>query len=210
MTLWTEKYRPSRISDVVLPKALTTAMNDVVKTGDIPNMIFYGGPGVGKTTVAKALIEELNGSCMMINGSDDSGIDSLRTRVRNFASTASLTGGQKVVIYDEADALTAATQAALRGFIEEFADSCRFIFTCNHYNKLIEPLRDRCVSYDFSAAISDKEMEKMQARMFQRLTVILDGEGVEYDPAVLVAMVKQLCTTLAQADWRLEPVFKVW
>ena len=153
-------------------------------------MIFYGGPGVGKTTVAKALIEELNGSCMMINGSDDSGIDALRTRVRNFASTASLTGGQKVVIYDEADALTAATQAALRGFIEEFADSCRFIFTCNHYNKLIEPLRDRCVSYDFSAAISDKEMEKMQARMFQRLTVILDGEGVEYDPAVLVAMVK--------------------
>lgn len=188
--LWVEQYRPSKISDVILPKTLTTAMNGIVKTGDIPNMIFYGGPGVGKTTVAKALIEELDGSCMMINGSDDSGIDALRTKVRNFASTASLTGGQKVVIYDEADALTAATQAALRGFLEEFADSCRFIFTCNHYNKLIEPLRDRCVSYDFSAAVSDKEMEKMQARMFQRLTVILDGEGVEYDPAVLVAMTK--------------------
>lgn len=193
--LWTEVYRPAKIDDIILPKKIRKSLTNIVSTGEIPNMVFYGGPGVGKTTAALALINELNGSAMMINGSDDSGIESLRTKVREFASTASLSGGQKVVIYDEADALTAATQAALRGFIEEFASSCRFIFTCNNKNKLIEPLQDRLVSFDFTVPYA--EMEVLQAKMFQRLCNILDENGVEYDVKVISAFVKS-----HDARWR--------
>ena len=185
---WSEQYRPDRINDIILPKALKKRMKAIVKSGELDNMIFYGGPGAGKTTLALALVNELNGSAMVINGSDESGIESLRTKVREFASTASLTGGQKVVIYDEADALTAATQAALRGFIEEFAGVCRFIFTCNNVNKLIEPLKDRCPPIDFS--VPSKEVESLQAEMFVRLMEILDENGVEYDQKALVAYVK--------------------
>lgn len=192
---WTEVYRPNRVKDVILPKTLRKRMQGVVDSGDIPNMIFYGGPGVGKTTVALALVDELKGSSIMINGSDESGIDALRTKVRDFASTASLDGGQKVVIYDEADALTATTQAALRGFIEEFAGVCRFIFTCNNVNKLIEPLRDRCVMVDFS--IPSKEVETLQAKMYVKLREILEENGVEYDDSVLASYVKS-----SGARWR--------
>ena len=188
VNLWTEQYRPATVDDAILPKGVRKTLKGVLDTGDIPNMIFHGGPGIGKTTAALALVSELNGSAIVINGSDESGIDALRNKVRNFASTTSLTGGQKVVIYDEADALTAATQAALRGFIEEFASTCRFIFTCNYPQKLIAPLQDRCVSVDFTVPAS--ELEALQAKMFLRLKAILEENNVEYDDKVLAAFVR--------------------
>ena len=139
--LWVEKYRPKTISECVLPSGLKQTLSEFISKGDLPNLILSGGPGVGKTTAAKALIEELGLTYMMINGSEESGIDTLRVKLKNFASTVSLHGGRKYLILDEADYLNAqSTQPALRGLIEEFHKNCGFILTCNYKNRLIPPL----------------------------------------------------------------------
>ena len=148
--LWVEHYRPKKISDCILPQALKKTFLEFVKKNELPNLLLSGGSGVGKTTVARALCEELHRDYMIINGSEESGIDILRTKIKNFASTVSLQGGQKVVILDEADYLNPqSTQPALRGFIEEFHNNCRFIFTCNFKNRIIEPLHSRCSVIEF-------------------------------------------------------------
>ena len=148
--LWVERYRPKNIDECILPKSLKKTFKEFVKNNDIPNLLLAGGSGVGKTTVARALCDELNTDHMIINGSEESGIDILRTKIKQFASTVSLSGGQKVVILDEADYLNPqSTQPALRGFIEEFHRNCRFIFTCNFKNRIIEPLHSRCSVIEF-------------------------------------------------------------
>lgn len=142
--LWVEKYRPKTIDQCILPKALKDTFQTIVKNGELPNLMFSGTAGLGKTTVARALCEQLGIDYIIINGSEEGNIDTLRTKIRQFASTVSLQGGYKCVILDEADYLNPqSTQPALRGFIEEFADNCRFILTCNFKNRIIEPLQDR-------------------------------------------------------------------
>ena len=149
--LWVEKYRPKDIQSCILPKALQTTLTEFISNGDIPNCILSGGPGVGKTTAAKAMLDELGLTYMFINGSEESGIDVLRTKIKNFASTVSLHGGRKYLILDEADYLNPqSTQPALRGFIEEFHKNCGFILTCNYKNRLIPPLHSRCSVIDFT------------------------------------------------------------
>lgn len=188
--LWVEKYRPATINDCVLPKGLKQTFNDIVKGGELPNMMFSGTAGVGKTTVAKALCKELDLDWIIINGSEEGNIDTLRTKIKQFASTVSLQGGYKVVILDEADYLNPqSTQPALRGFIEEFSNNCRFILTCNFKNRIIEPLHSRCSVYDFS--IPNSEKPAIAAGIFKRTSTILDTEGVEYEPKVLVELVNR-------------------
>ena len=148
--LWVEKYRPRKIQDCILPPAIKKSFSEFVKNKEIPNLLLSGGPGVGKTTVARALCEQLETDYLIINGSEESGIDVLRSKIKSFASTVSLTGGTKVVILDEADYLNPqSTQPALRGFIEEFHNNCRFIFTANYKNRIIEPLHSRCSVIEF-------------------------------------------------------------
>lgn len=186
--LLVEKYRPKTVADCVLPEALTETFTDIVKLGDIPNMILSGGAGCGKTTVARALCDELGRDVLFINASEDGGIDTLRTRIRQFASAVSLSGGTKVVILDEADYLNPqSTQPALRGFIEEFAKNCRFILTCNFKHRIIEPLHSRCTCIDFK--IPAKEKPKMAKQFLSRTKTILDTEGVQYDERVLAELI---------------------
>ena len=148
--LWVEQYRPKSIDECILPKSIKKTFKEFVKNKELPNLLLSGGAGVGKTTVARALCGELDTDYMIINGSEESGIDVLRTKIKSFASTVSLSGGQKVVILDEADYLNPqSTQPALRGFIEEFHNNCRFIFTCNFKNRIIEPLHSRCSVIEF-------------------------------------------------------------
>jgi DNA polymerase III delta prime subunit len=155
--LWVEKYRPQTISDCILPNTLKTTFQKIVDGGELPNMLFSGTAGLGKTTVAKALCNELNLDWILINASESGNIDTLRTKIKQFASTVSLQGGYKVVILDEADYLNAqSTQPALRGFIEEFSNNCRFILTCNFKNRIIEPLHSRCGVYEFNTTKKDK------------------------------------------------------
>lgn len=178
--LWVEKYRPRTIDDCVLPDVLKSTFKEFVEQKQIPNMILAGTAGVGKTTVARALCEELQCDYLMINASEDNGIQVLRDKIRNFASTVSLSGETKVVILDEADYLRAdSTQPALRGFIEEFAKNCRFILTCNFKNRLIEPLHSRATIIEFTLSPSDKP--KMAAAFMKRIRMILKAEGVEYN-----------------------------
>ena len=142
--LWVEKYRPQTIEQTILPEKLKTIFKNIVKTGEVPNMLFSGTAGLGKTTVAKAMCNELDLDYILVNGSEEGNIDTLRTKIKQFASSVSLSGGYKVVILDEADYLNPqSTQPALRGFIEEFANNCRFILTCNFKNRIIEPLHSR-------------------------------------------------------------------
>ena len=156
--LWVEKYRPKTISECVLPSGLKQTLSEFISKGDLPNLILSGGPGVGKTTAAKALIEELGLTYMMINGSEESGIDTLWVKLKNYASTVSLHGGRKYLILDEADYLNAqSTQPALRGLIEEFHKNCGFILTCNYKNRLIPPLHSRCSVVDFTIQKSEKK-----------------------------------------------------
>ena len=188
--LWTEKYRPKKIEDCILPERLKTPFQEYVNQGKIPNLLLAGGAGVGKTTVAKAMCEEIGCDVMVINGSDESGIDTFRTKIKNFASSMSLAGGRKVIIIDEADYLNPnSTQPALRNAIEEFAGNCSFIFTCNFKNRIIDPLHSRCAVIDFQ--LKSNEKSQMAAQFFKRIQQVLQSENVEYDDKVIAELVKK-------------------
>ncbi len=194
--LWVEKYRPTNVDECILPTALKDNLREFVAQGDIPNLILSGGPGVGKTTAAKALIEELGLTYMMVNGSEESGIDVLRTKIKNFASTVSLHGGRKYLILDEADYLNPqSTQPALRGFIEEFHKNCGFILTCNYKNRLIEPLQSRCSTIDFS--VPKSEREQLAKQFFKRVMDILSKEDIKYEPKAVAEVINKFFP-----DWR--------
>jgi len=194
--LWVEKYRPKTISDTVLPKQLKNSFTKILETKEIPNLLFTGTAGVGKTTVAKALCNELGLDYLIINGSEEGNIDTLRTKIKHFASTVSLQGGYKVVILDEADYLNPqSTQPALRGFIEEFSNNCRFIMTCNFKNRIIEPLHSRCSVVEFN--IAKKDMPKLCMEFLERCAKILTDEGIEYEEAVLAELIMK-----HMPDWR--------
>jgi len=194
--LWVENYRPKTIADCTLPQTLKQQFHDVVATGELPNMLFTGTAGLGKTTVAKALCHELGLDYILINGSEEGNIDTLRGKIKQFASSVSLQGGYKVVILDEADYLNAqSTQPALRGFIEEFANNCRFILTCNFKNKIIDPLHSRCGVYEFNT--SKKDLPKLAQDFYQRLLYILDREGIKHDEKSPVDLVMKYAP-----DWR--------
>lgn len=188
-TLFVEKYRPQKIQDCILPKATKDIFEGIVKSGDIPNLLLAGSPGTGKTTVAMALCNEMNLDVLKINASDENGIDTLRTKLKNFAGTVSLNGGKKVVILDEADYLTNAAQPALRGIIEEFSHNCRFILTCNFKNKIIAPLHSRCKVIDFTIKKDDKLT--LMSQLMKRVIEILDTEGITYDQKVVAEFIKK-------------------
>jgi len=186
--LWVEQYRPKTIDDCILPDSLKSLFSAFIKKGEISNMLFSGTPGIGKTTVAKALCEEMNCDWIMINGSEEGGIDVLRNKIKNFASTVSLSGGKKVVILDEADYLNPqSTQPALRGFVEEFHKNCRFILTCNFKNRIIEPLHSRFSNIEFK--VNPKDKPKLASRLFERAVYILKEQNVSYEDKVLVELI---------------------
>ena len=186
--LWVEKYRPRKIDDCILSVDIKSTFNEMVDSGESQNLLLCGGPGCGKTTVAKALCNELDSEFIMINCSEDGNIDTLRTTIRNFASTVSMTGGKKVVILDEFDYSNAqSTQPALRGFIEEFSKNCRFILTCNYKNRIIEPLHSRCTIVEFKIPTSEKP--KLAMGVMNRVKHILDTEGIKYDEKVLAQLI---------------------
>jgi len=188
--LWCEKYRPQTIDDCILPEGLKKTFREYVEAGELPNFLFHGTAGVGKTTVARALCNEIGAEYMFINGSDESGIDVLRTKIKGFASSISLTDPKKVVILDEADYLNPnSTQPALRSFIEEFADNCRFILTCNFKNRIIDPLHSRCAVVDFK--IPGDEKVKVAGLFFKRVVNILKMENVEFDTKVVAELVQK-------------------
>jgi len=192
--LFVEKYRPQTIEDCILPSGLKETFQKIVDKGEIPNMMFTGSAGVGKTTVARALCNELDLDYMLINGSEDGNIDTLRGKIKQFASTISLQGGQKVVILDEADYLNPqSTQPALRGFIEEFSSNCRFILTCNFKNRIIDPLHSRCSIYEFNLG----NKAEMAQTFMARLQFILDSEHIIYDNAVIAELIMKYIP-----DWR--------
>ena len=188
-TLWVEKYRPTKIEGCILPDEIKTTFQSIVDSGEIPNLLLTGSPGIGKTTVAKALCNQLDCDWLMINGSDEGRmIDTLRTTVVNYASTVSLSGGKKVIIIDEADYMNKdSVQPALRGVIEEFSKNCRFIFTCNFKNRIIPALHSRCSVVDFRISKDDKPALGME--MLTNVKRILNKEGVEYEESVLVQLV---------------------
>ena len=186
--LWVEEYRPKTIEDCILPDSLKTLFTSFVQKGELSNLLLSGTPGIGKTTVAKALCEQLNCDWIMINGSEEGGIDVLRNKIKNFASTVSLSGGKKVVILDEADYLNPqSTQPALRGFVEEFHKNCRFILTCNFKNRIIEPLHSRFSNIEFK--VNPKDKPKLASRLFERAIYILKEQNVSYEDKVLVELI---------------------
>jgi len=188
--LWTEKYRPKTIEECILPDRLKQPFQEYVNQKQIPNLLLAGSAGVGKTTVAKALCQEIGCDYMVINGSDESGIDTFRTKIKNYASSMSLTGGRKVIIIDEADYLNPnSTQPALRNAIEEFAVNCSFIFTCNYKTRIIEPLHSRCAVIDF--ALKGGEKTQMAGQFFKRIQSVLQSEKVEYEDKVIAELVKK-------------------
>jgi hypothetical protein len=194
--LWVEKYRPAKISDTILPSALKATFQKMIDSGEVPNMMFAGTAGLGKTTVAKAICNELELDYIVINGSEEGNIDTLRGKIKQFASTVSLQGGYKVVILDEADYLNPqSTQPALRGFIEEFSDNCRFILTCNFKNRIIEPLHSRCGVYEFNT--SKKDLADIAAQFFKRFVYILEQESVEYEQKAVADLIMKYAP-----DWR--------
>lgn len=186
--LWVEKYRPKTIAECILPETFKKTFQEYVERKEIPNMILSGSAGVGKTTVARAMCEEIGCDYIIINGSDESGIDTLRVKVKGFASSVSLTGtGRKVIIIDEADYLTAAAQAAFRGVIEEFSKNCSFIFTCNFKNRIIQPLHSRCAVIDFK--LQNGQKAKMASAFMKRVEQILKEEKVQYDLKVIAELI---------------------
>jgi len=188
--LWVEKYRPLTVDDCILPAEQKEYFKNLVANGEIQNLLLCGTAGTGKTTVARALCEELNSDYIIINGSEESGIDVLRTKIKSFASTVSFTGNTKVVILDEADYLNPnSTQPALRGFIEEFANNCRFIFTCNFKNRIIPPLHSRCAVIEFK--IPKDEKQKIAGSFFTRIVNILNTEKIEFDKKVVAKVVEK-------------------
>ncbi len=194
--LWVEKYRPRSISECILPEDLKDTFSEFVKDKHIPNLILCGTAGVGKTTVAKAMLDEIGATSMMINGSEESGIDVLRTKIKNFASTVSLEGGRKYIILDEADYLNPqSTQPALRGFMEEFHKNCGFILTCNFKNRLIDPLHSRCSVVDF--VIPNSQKPTLAKSFFGRVQSILKDESIEFDPRVVAELINKHFP-----DWR--------
>ncbi len=196
--IWVEKYRPQQIDECILPDHIKKTFQDFVNQGEIPNMLLSGPPGIGKTTVAKALCKQLGVDYYVINGSDEGRfLDTVRNNAKNFASTVSLTSQSKhkVIIIDEADNTTSDVQLLLRASIEEFSGNCRFIFTCNYKNKIIEPLHSRCSVVEFS--IKGKEKVKIAGLFFKRLQQILDTERIPYDPPVLAEIINKHFP-----DWR--------
>jgi len=196
--LWVEKYRPKKIEDCILPENIKKTFLDFLDKGEVPNLLLAGPAGCGKTTVAKALCNELGVDVYVINGSDEGRfLDTVRNTAKNFASTVSLasTAKHKVIIIDEADNTTNDVQLLLRAFTEEFSGNCRFIFTCNFKNKIIEPLHSRCAVVDFST--NSKNKPQLAALFFKRIQQILDTEGVEYDNKVLVELINKHFP-----DWR--------
>ena len=194
--LWVEKYRPQTILDCILPNELKSTFQQFVENEEIPNLLLTGTAGVGKTTVAKAMLEEIGCTYMMINGSEESGIDTLRTKIKNFASTVSMDGKRKYVILDEADYLNPqSTQPALRGFIEEFSKNCGFILTCNFRNRIIEPLHSRCSTVEFR--IPNEQKPKLAMNFMKRVQDILEKENVTYNEKVVADVIGKFFP-----DWR--------
>ena len=194
--LWVEKYRPQTIEDCILPSELKQTFQQFVDNEEIPNLLLTGTAGVGKTTIAKAMLEQIGCTYMMINGSEESGIDTLRTKIKNFASTVSMDGKRKYVILDEADYLNPqSTQPALRGFIEEFSRNCGFILTCNFRNRIIEPLHSRCSTVEFR--IPNAEKPQLAMGFMKRVQHILEIENVKSDERVVAELINKFFP-----DWR--------
>ena len=187
--LWVERYRPKCVADCILPDRIKKVFQSYVDEGNLPNLMLTGSAGVGKTTVAKAMCEQLGLNHLFINSSEERGIDMLRTKIKGYASTISLTGGRKVIILDEADYLTPEAQAGLRGAIEEFSDNCSFIFTCNFKSRLIDALHSRCSVIDFS--LQAEEKPRMAAQLFARLSTVLTQENISYDKQVLIKILEK-------------------
>ena len=194
--LWVEKYRPKTIDDCILPEGLKQTFRQFVINGEISNLLLTGTAGVGKTTVAKAMLEQIGADYIVINGSMNGNIDTLRNDIQQFASSVSFSGGRKYVILDEADYLNAnSTQPALRNFMEEFSRNCGFILTCNFKHRIIEPLHSRCSVVEFR--ISKEDLPKLAVQFFKRTVGILAKEGVEYDKAVVADLINRHVP-----DWR--------
>jgi DNA polymerase III delta prime subunit len=188
--LWVEKYRPRKIQDTILPEKTKQIFKKFVADEAVPNLLLTGGPGMGKTTVAKAMLNELGCDYIVKNGSLNVNIDTLRYEISSFASSMSLAGGRKYVIFDEADYLNAANvQPALRNFIEEYSKNCGFIFTCNFKNRIIEPLRSRLSEIDFSIEKDDKP--KLAAQFYKRVVAILSNENVDHDPKIVAKVIEK-------------------
>jgi DNA polymerase III delta prime subunit len=190
-TIWCEKFRPDCVDDIVLPTRIKSQFEDIVKGDEIPNMLFYGGAGVGKTTLAKALCKEVDVDWLIINMSEETGVDVLRTKIRDFASTLSLSGKEKkkCVILDEFENSSQSFQAAFRGFVEAFSKTCSFVLTCNFPNRVIDPIKSRMLCVDFG--VTKEESMKMQAQMFKRVSAILDFEQIPFDKRVVVKLVQK-------------------
>ena len=184
--LWVEKYRPAKVEDCILPDAIKKTFQEYVNRKEIPNLLLSGSAGVGKTTIAKALCEEVGCDYLVINGSDENGVDTIRVKIKSYASSMSLLGGRKVIILDEADYLTVNAQAILRASIEEFSGNCSFIFTCNFKNRIIDPIHSRCTVVDFKI---NGSKPKMAAQFFKRVEWILEQEGVTYDKPVVAEVI---------------------
>lgn len=187
--LFVEKYRPKTIEECVLPTAIHTMFSEIIqdKPENFPNMTMVGSAGIGKTTTARVLAEACGMHWHMINASEESGIDTLRTKVKRYASTRSLAGGMKLIILDEADNLSRQAQSALRGMIEEFSSNCRFILTCNYKNKIIDPILSRCPVVDFSIPVEEKE--EMAIKIFNRICHILNEENITFEENTVVQVV---------------------
>lgn len=186
--LWVEKYRPQKLDDCIIPEETKAQLKEFVAKGEIQNLLFCGSAGIGKTTVAKALCNELQADVLFINASMENGIDVLRTKIQSFASTVSFSGNIKVVILDEADyANPQSFQPALRGFMEEFSQNCRFILTCNFKNRVIQPLHSRCNVIEFKIPNAQKPV--LATKFLKRAVEILKNEGIEYDTKVVSQLI---------------------